>query len=143
MVLFPGFPFSKFCCVLMWPAKGRMLKSEHEVLMAAGLHCKFACTAKEMARELESGQGGPFVSLCRGHAAKSWDFCPLESELHAQPGAPRAGDTWGQLSRARTGLVSLGMLWMLKPSLFSWLQFLIPHPKGARETGWGCLVVVV
>lgn len=56
-----------------------------------------------MARELVSGQGGLFVTLCREHAAMSWGFCPLEGELHSQPGAPRAGDSWGQLSRARTG----------------------------------------
>lgn len=49
-------------------------KSEHKILMTVGLHCKAACRAKEVARELVSGQGGPFVSLCRGTCSNESGF---------------------------------------------------------------------
>lgn len=60
--------------VVMWSAKGGLLKSEQKMLMTVGLHCKFPCAAEEMGRELESGQGGPFVSVCRGTCSNELGF---------------------------------------------------------------------
>lgn len=97
----------RFYWVLMWSAKGRVLKSEHKILMTEGLHCKCVQPRRWPGVGIRARR-----TFCQSvqRDMQQWVrvFCPLEGELHAQPGAPRAGDTWGQLNRARAGLVSWG-----------------------------------